>query len=617
MTSFIDDDGNELEYSGKDFAVTKQLVSFRDFRLKGNFSVSIKIDNSAHNRASLGYFGDNQVNPVVKKRFSVFRDGNKIDRGYVIVTSIDREEIEIFFASGNSNLFEAIDFNCNEITTSKYNTIANPAFANLTWSRTEGIIFPIVDWVFGGEKYGNVFYGSGLNVEVQNGVGEIADLVPCLYAHTLLKEIFVHAQVSITGDIFNDPFFKTIIITPNSIDDVRVGPPNSTVPGGKLSSNIVKPENIAPAIKVVEFLKWVSLSFGCLIDFDVEANEVSINMLDNRNHADAQDWSDYYIESQTQTDKYFNKNYIRYRQSEELNISKYNKDLDVLYGDALIESDKNDGSVKDPIYKSPFISSYDVIGESKLRFATPVCEMFRMKDKVGYSFSSVSAATDLVTSGGVSGFAAQFNGTGFPFNGLNTNQVIFRVDSGIYKGFHVSLNNISGSSSSSTSIWSDMPYIGNSSGTLYLQEMEKIGGHRVLSCIPGISPDVFIQYPTIGAIGDPDGTPISTVATAYFSKKLSIYSTLNSYSQGLHYDTIQESDRKDKSLKDCYLGTLTRILQQPPVKAKFLLPQDVFLSYTSDYIFIRSLDLNGRFLVEKIENYIDSVTPVTAYLLKV
>lgn len=617
MTSFIDDNGNELDYDGKDFGITKQIISFRDFRLKGNFTSNLKFSNTAYNRSVLGYFNDSQLDPVIKKRFSIIRDGNKVDRGYMIVTSVSKEEIETFFASGNTNLFESIDFNCNEIVTTRYDTRFIEFSINAAASNTEGIIFPIIDTVFGGERYTNCFY-TGMNVEPENGTGEICGLIPCLYVHTLLREVFIHANVSLTGDILDDPFFKTLVITPDSIDDVRTGPPFSTIPGGKLTTNILKPEYIAPKIKVVEFLKWVSFSFGCLITYDVESNEVSINMMDNVDQANALDWSEYYIESEIQTDKYYNKNYIRYKNSDEFNIEVYNKGKDVLYGESLVESDKNDGSVKDPIYKSPFLPSYDVVGDSRMRFATPVCEFFRLKDKVGYAFTSVSAATDSVGTGGGIGFAAQFNGTGFPFNGLNTNQVIFRVSSGIYKGYHVSLNNISGSASSSTTVWSDAPYIGNSAGTLYLQEFEKVSGHKILSCIPGISPNVFTQYTNIKINGPGSADPTyTTVATAYFSKKQSIYSTLNGYSQGLHYDTIRETNRNDKSLKDCYQNTVTRILKNPPIKAKFLLPKSVFLNYVSQFIYIKTLDLNGRFFAEKIENYNDSNIPVTVYLVRV
>ena len=606
MTAFIDDDGNELDYNGKDFAITKQLISFHDFKIKGNASVNIKVTNTAHNRETFGYYGERQISPVVKKRFNLVQDGNKIDTGDCVISNFDKDEIEFFFISGNSNLLDLIDFKCNEITTTRWD-VRNMAS---TWSNTEGIIYPIIDWVFGGEKYGYVFYsGLTVNEKAYDGLTSITEFVPCLYVHTLLKEISVHAGISIDGDLLDDGFFRTIIISPNSVDDVR-----QTILGGIRINNIVKPEHIAPNIKVIDFLKWISISFGTLITFDLTSNSITLSMLKTINKSDAQDWSSYYISHEAVLSKYSNKTNIKYKQSDEQNIKQYNNSKEVLYADLQVNSDKNDGSVNN-LYTAPFYSSYDKVGTTPMKFATPVGEMFRLTDKEPFAFTSVSASP-AVTVVGTAIACAQFNGVNFPFLDYTatpgTELMIFRVGSGIYKGYHVNgINAISGTSSSDTIITSDMAFLGTSSGTLYTQTVQKISGHKVLSVIPGATPSYFCQYPSIYI----DSSSTSTVATAYFSKLNTIYSLLNAYTQGLNYGSIDESNRTDKPLSATYQNQVTTILKSPPLKARFLLPKSVFYAYEKEPVYIKTERLTGYFLAEKIENYTESNKEVVVYLV--
>lgn len=612
MTSFIDDDGNELIYEGKDFAVTKQVISFHDFKIKGNFSVNLKFSNTAKNRDVLGYFGSEQINPVTKKTFSMIRDGNKIDRGSLVVSAMDKNQIELFFISGNSNLFDQIDFKCNEITTTRYDIRDIESSISGTWTNTEGIIYPIVDFVFGGLKNGNVYY-TGMNATTETFYGELRELIPCVYVHTILREIFTHANLILQGNILDDPFFLTLIMTPESVDDIRVGSPNGSIPGGKLTKNIIKPESIAPNIKVVEFLKWLSVSFGAIITFDIESNSCTIDLLDKIDKTQAQDWSKYYVSHKVQTDKYYQFNYIRWKESEELRQAQFNKGRDILYGDVRIDSDKNDGSTKD-IYKSPFYASYDVVGDTKQKLATPICEMYRLINKESFSYDSVTEGTDLVGSGGVVGKVAQFNNSSnrFPFGDEISDVIIFYIQTGPYRGYHVSSK-----ANASNLLWSDMPYIGNDSGTLYLQSFEKVDGHKILSCITNISPSEFTQYPDI-KINTPSSAfaSYSTVATAYFSKIDGIYSTLKNYPQGLNYGPIDESLRHDKSLKDSYMNRLAGILKSPPIKASMVIPKDIFHSYLNQPVFIQAETLTDYYLVERIENYQDEITQVNVYLVK-
>jgi hypothetical protein len=108
---------------------------------------------------------------------------------------------------------------------------------------------------------------------------------------------------------------------------------------------------------------------------------------------------------------------------------------------------------------------------------------------------------------------------------------------------------------------------------------------------------------------------MSTISTAYFSKKTDIYSTLNSRNQGLNYGEIDEDGRNDISLSEKYWNTYSKILKNPPVRVLMNLPIHVFATFNFGYVFLKTKELQGYFLVEKIENYIEN-KPCYVYLVK-
>ena len=117
MTSFIDDNGNILDYSGEDVGLTKEVASFPDFKIKGDVSVDFKLNNNSQNRKALGYYGAQQINsPAFSKvPFNMFIDGNKAAKGFIVIKTSDDFVIEAFFISGNANWFQSFEFNCKEI----------------------------------------------------------------------------------------------------------------------------------------------------------------------------------------------------------------------------------------------------------------------------------------------------------------------------------------------------------------------------------------------------------------------------------------------------------------------------------------------------------------------
>lgn len=215
MTSFIDDNGNVLDYSGADFGLTKQAASWYDFKIKGDISVDFFVPNTAKNRDILGYYGINQISsPAFSKLpFSVIRDGNKISRGYIIIKESTRDSIKCFYVSGNTNWFKYFDFNIKDIEYEDRFTVLGSDIDGRK-AATEGIVFPLVDWWGRNERRST----SYIKINTGSYPEEFpthTELFPCIYLHTIVSQMAVYSGVKIAGDLVNDPIYKRIIITPS------------------------------------------------------------------------------------------------------------------------------------------------------------------------------------------------------------------------------------------------------------------------------------------------------------------------------------------------------------------------------------------------------------------
>lgn len=611
MTSFIDDEGNELEYDGKDFAITKQAISFYNFKIKGNASINLKVSDSAKNRKILNYYGSDQINPTTRKTFNVIKDGNRIDRGQLNITNDDNNEIEFFFISGNASWFDLFSFNCNEIVTSKYNLMPPSDNSSPGWTNTDGIVFPIVDSCFNANLWPNHFNSDGLHVGSDSSAYPytnsftIQTLIPGLYVHTLVKLLANHAGCSVGGNIFSDAFFKRVFITPESMERWDTYDPNLDA-AGNINKRMYKPEYIAPKSKAIDFMKWVCITFGAILTFDNDSNSISIDIIDKIDKADAEDWSQYYVSHEVQVDKYFDKYTITYRESDQQDIKDYNTHREQLYGDLLLDTGKDDGSTS-PLFRAPFYPSYDKVGTSQLKWATPIVDYYTLNDEEEFAFTSVTNVGGL----------AQFNGSGnYPWGAASsTVGQIIRISSGIYAGYHY--RDQSGTDTNARFL-SRSTYMGNSTGSLFTQGLSKKNGHRVLVAAQSIPASSVMQYPVIRLGGSAAaGSQLTTITAGYFSKKITVYSVLNTFNQGLSYGEIDESERNDITLKEGYLRTFANIISNPPIRTKMLIPDSVFAKYNFEPIFLRLPRLNGYFLIEKIENYESGKTPVVTYIVKI
>jgi hypothetical protein len=544
MTSFINDNNEQIQYDGE-ILLTKQVASFRNFKIKGDVSVSFGVPNTSENRSALGYFGLNQTNSPVfsTNAFNLVKNGNTITRGYLVIESDDSNEISLFFISGNANWFRSFDFNCKEIRNTRYRSYWTYSQAEFTKSNTRGIIFPHIDWMYGREKFDNTTFIARVIDETKGARDAFAftNLFPCLYINTLVEEIAKTAGIRLSGNLFDDKFYKQLIVTPSGPelynDYGRISNFSASFDSDSTGeAQIIDIHNIAPDMKAIDIIKWLCFTFGCVPVFDEYSQTLSLNIIDKIRKENALDLSQYIQKYKIQYNQYQN-NYLRVPEAPENEIQVYNEqNPDALFGELNIESQKNDGSNQE-LYESPFAPVADNVGTTPLKWATPFIEFYTLEDGDEIRYESVSDV------GGKLSFNLIFN---FDVSELFFDAVmVFRVkdDNDIYTGYH----NIQ--FGTATSAQSSSDYISDSSGYVYIQKVkENETGPRVLVCIPNYPVANFTQYNAINIyrIGD-----ITSVAYAYFHKPFySLYSNLNGYRPGLSYGALAVTENTVESVEE-------------------------------------------------------------------
>lgn len=217
MTSFVNDNGEYLQYNGEDITLSKQSVSMFTFQIKGDFSQNFSIDNNSINRKVLGIYSPDQIsNPAFSKNtFTLVRDGNNLMRGSIVISRISKS-IDCFFVSGNSNWFNSLQENIKDFDWESF-TVLWSSFAS-TYSSTSGIVFPDVDWGFDGFKRGDeisyYIFTERANFTNESPRSSISDQYPCIFLHDIVTKIAAESGIKIEGNILDDKTYNSIGITP-------------------------------------------------------------------------------------------------------------------------------------------------------------------------------------------------------------------------------------------------------------------------------------------------------------------------------------------------------------------------------------------------------------------
>jgi hypothetical protein len=228
--TFKDNNGRELLFDG-DFALTKQSVSLFSGSIKGDVSITFRVDNNSINRETLNYKGPQMTNQVAftRQQFSRVRNGNILDTGYIVIQSEseDRQYLNCFYISGNSNWIQLLNGLITELDYSgKTNgkdyvkQFTYVGAGNSFVPSTEGITFPFIDWCFN-KKKGTLQYRRAplpivCLVDIKGDVLQpLIEFYPCFYMHSLVNEIFNQNGIKKEGNIFQDALYKSLALTPS------------------------------------------------------------------------------------------------------------------------------------------------------------------------------------------------------------------------------------------------------------------------------------------------------------------------------------------------------------------------------------------------------------------
>lgn len=739
MTAFVNDEGEYLDYSGADIGTTKQCANFYEFKIKGDVTATLKIPNNSRNRKALGYYGPQQIDSPAFSRasFNMVRDGNTISRGYVVIKDADRDFINIFYVSGNTNWFQNFQFNLKEVDyADKYTVLSNDIDGRK--AATEGIIFPVVDWWASAAKSSLDYLRLGVGTQEEFPL--INEVHPCIYLHTLVDQMGRYAGVTIDGDLIDDALFRKIIITnsgpeyfvPDSTIErsyIRIqNGPFASVPAGiytytldpqlirfqtvtdgagqldtttyawtapytgtyevildiwvnntdtyaitynidgsqafalsqSITENFRVPKkllnmrkgqqlqfyvnntaaadyrmdssskrtnviirlakkltgqpvvggsstsvpyvpfsSVAPDMLAIDLIKFLANYFSCIVSYDEYSNTININKLSSLKKEEAEDWSQYYRGHREKWEtKVGANNYIQTEEGPEAEITSYNSQSLIKYGGGNIQTSFDSLESKD-LYKIPFSGSWDQVSKVNTNIFLPYIGFYELEFQESVSYSGVTSASG----------RAQFTST---FNEAISDTDVFYVESasGRYQGYAALYT----SATATTNPILLIDYVAGDTGTLYRYKLNPVtGSPRILICEAGKNV-TDIGGTSIETLA-PGAISVSTITTcpiAWFDKPVTNL-PLDSYNEALSIDPIHT---RSIGISERFYGPIKNILNNPLVEAYFTLPLSVFQRFEFDrYIYIKTPDLTGYFIVQRIENYRDALTPVKCELL--
>jgi hypothetical protein len=201
-----------LDFDG-DVEMERQVMSVDNFENVGDFSYSSTAPPTSYNRKLLG------VESIDENDKSIFRtpgtaqlqtnDGITLHYGSIIVT--DSWGIEFSFVSGNTNFFDSIGGNINQVDFSELDVLLGEDTIIDSWASDSGIVFPIVDR--GGLSARKDQF---LKLRVRRGRVDLNDFQPFIYIKDVIKKALTLSGLKIDGDLINDKTYNDLITTNNN-----------------------------------------------------------------------------------------------------------------------------------------------------------------------------------------------------------------------------------------------------------------------------------------------------------------------------------------------------------------------------------------------------------------
>lgn len=174
----------------------------------GDFSYSFELANTSHNLKILGFpLSDVSSKTIYNGIDAELLDdsGSVVYRGILRVERRNRTTISCSFFSGNYNWISRLSgYITSDIDFSDLDTdLSETGIAN-SWDNTDGVIFPLIDT-------GTLVSRSSANLLVDDFTGMV-------FVKTIFKRIFDRAKIHLTGELFNDPIYNTMLVSRLNVD---------------------------------------------------------------------------------------------------------------------------------------------------------------------------------------------------------------------------------------------------------------------------------------------------------------------------------------------------------------------------------------------------------------
>jgi hypothetical protein len=357
----------------------------------------------------------------------------------------------------------------------------------------------------------------------------------------------------------------------------------------------INPVTLLPKISRIDFVTEVFKLFNTVIDYDPFTKTVTVDFFKNVIRNDELDISEYIDPSTIRVDyteligDYGKENILRYSESDNEIIEKYNDAKDIPYGAGLIESANDFAEDKKDIIDSIFVATPE---DSKNPIGTSLPRVEFTTEDYGQEFT----ATVTNSSGSL------FTVTNFvPQVGELINVSDSTVDS--YLGNWL----IDTVVSPSTFTVDSMPYVSNANVTIrkFNVVQNSMSDQILLLAVPDTALSDFSDYSGISPM------------YAYFYKPFQ-NRNIDDYDRSLSFGPVEINNAYQRTMIEDYWGDLGPILQDPiKIYVDAYLPKSVFESITfKQPIRLKTDRFNARFIPNRITGYKNSSSPCTLELIK-
>ena len=369
------------------------------------------------------------------------------------------------------------------------------------------------------------------------------------------------------------------------------------IPTNVTTDDYVTPDLFLPPLRSLDIIKFLVNYFGCACSYSEYSKTITINTIDGFKLEDAEDWSDY-IQVNTISMDYTiqsaKNNYQRLQEPEDARLRGYNKGRVVKYGEGNIETENTLKEINE-LMQVPFAPSDFSLSKNNIwQSSVPIIKLRDSGEAITYQSTSNVAGR------------RSYN---YTFDYLFEPLQLVRIVDDNQGDIGIFYTTNSGTITLGSVQFEGLTFTTTSTGRLYIQEIE----------YQSIAPRILLNKPetSVGDFGSAlNALSAASRSFAHFCKPVT-GDIIDSYKANAAFDN-PDGNFSDPTINQMYFSKIGRMLGNPTLKAKFLLPESVFQDYDfQSFIYLKTEKLTGYFYPEGITNYHDGNTPVeiTFYML--